>query len=293
MCRAEHDLRLVAISAVICGLGCFTTTTLVARAGECGRRSSKLWLASAAAVFGCSVWSVHFIAMLAFMPGLEMAYDMVPTASSILVASGGASLALFAWRAPGASPARIAGAGVLLGMAVTGMHYVGVAAMSFSGFLLFDHAYVAASVLISIIFSIIALARASDLRTMHRRFEVAGWLALATCGLHFTGMTAITIAPGTAETGGRSVLGTAALAMIVGSLSLVILLASLAATAVERHLTQRAQDFRRLRLLSNLAKEALLIHCDGLVMAVNNAGERLLKGTTAAIIGHPGIGFFS
>ncbi len=175
----EHDLRLVAISAVICGLGCFTTTTLVARAGECGRRSSKLWLASAAAVFGCSVWSVHFIAMLAFMPGLEMAYDMVPTASSILVASGGASLALFAWRAPGASPARIAGAGVLLGMAVTGMHYVGVAAMSFSGFLLFDHAYVAASVLISIIFSVVALARASDLRTMHRRFEVAGWLALA------------------------------------------------------------------------------------------------------------------
>ena len=31
----EHDLRLVAVSAVVCGLGCFTTTKLVARAGEC------------------------------------------------------------------------------------------------------------------------------------------------------------------------------------------------------------------------------------------------------------------
>ena len=69
-------------------------------------------------------------------------------------------MSLFVWRTPGAPPARIALAGGLLGLAVTGMHYIGVAAMSFSGFLMFDRVYVAASVLVSIVLSVVALARA-------------------------------------------------------------------------------------------------------------------------------------
>ncbi len=98
----EHDLRLVAVSAVICVLGCLTTTTLLARVGEAARRGGRLWLVAAALVLGCSVWSLHFVAMLAFMPGQEMAYDLGLTALSIVVAVGGALMALFAWKAPNA-----------------------------------------------------------------------------------------------------------------------------------------------------------------------------------------------
>ncbi|RYC28688.1 bifunctional diguanylate cyclase/phosphodiesterase, partial [Lichenibacterium minor] len=108
---------------------------------------------AAAAVLGCSVWSLHFVAMLAFMPGREMAYDLGLTALSIVVAVGGALMALFASKAPTTLAARVGVAGVLLGLAIAGMHYVGVAAMTFSGFLIFDHAYVVASVVVSIVFS--------------------------------------------------------------------------------------------------------------------------------------------
>ncbi len=178
----EHDLRLVAISAVICVLGCLTTTTLLARAGETARRDGRPWLVAAAAVLGCSVWSLHFVAMLAFMPGQEMAYDLGLTALSIVVAVGGALMALFAWKAPNAPVARIGLAGVLLGLAISGMHYVGVAAMTFSGFLIFDRGYVVASVVVSIVCSVVAMARATDLTTMGRRLEVGGWLASRSAG---------------------------------------------------------------------------------------------------------------
>ena len=100
---------------------------------------------------------------------------------------------------------------------------------------MFDRGYVAASVIVSVVFSIMALARASDLRTTGRRLEVGGWLALAICGLHFTGMAAITIAPGTAATTEGTVLGTTTLAITVASVSLAILMASLAAVMVEQH----------------------------------------------------------
>jgi NO-binding membrane sensor protein with MHYT domain len=263
----EHDLRLVAISAMICALGCFTTTALIARAREGGRRYARRWLACAAVVFGCSVWSLHFVAMLAFMPGTQMSYDVGLTAVSILVSSSGALAAFLAWRAPVARSARICLGGTLLGVAISGMHYVGVAAMSFSGFLIFDRMFVAASVVISVVFSTFALARAGDLRTMRRRLEVTGWLSLAICGLHFTGMTAITLAPGAMDAAEGVLLGTATLAIVVGSVSLAILMASLAATMVEQHLSQLAlQDLGRMRLLSNLAQEVLFIYRNGAVV---------------------------
>jgi diguanylate cyclase (GGDEF)-like protein/PAS domain S-box-containing protein len=290
----EHDLRLVAVSAVICVLGCLTTTTLLAKAGEAARRGGRIWLAAAAIVFGCSVWSLHFVAMLAFMPGLEMAYDLGLTALSILVVVGGALMALFAWKAPATRAARVALSGVLLGLAISGMHYVGVAAMSFSGFLLFDHAYVVASVMVSIAFSVVAMARAADLTSTDRRLEVGGWLTLAICGLHFTGMTAITVAPGTAEVTEGTILGTSTLAVAVGGVSVGILIASLMAIIVERHLARRSlRDLGRMRLMSNLAQEVLFIHRDGVVIEVNNAGERLFKASAENIIGRPVLSLFA
>ncbi len=290
----DHDFRLVALSAVICVLGCLTTTTLLARATKGARRSHNLCLASAAVVFGCSIWSLHFVAMLAFMPGQEMAYDVGLTGLSIVVAIGGSSLALFAWKAPAVRFRHVILAGVLLGLAISGMHYVGVAAMTFSGFLVFDHTYVAASVAVSIAFSVIALARAADLARTGRRLEVGGWLALAICGLHFTGMTAITVAPGTAETADGVVLGTTYLAVAVGGVSLVILMAGLAALMVESHLSQRSlRDLGRMRLMSNLAQEVLFIHRDGVVLEVNSAGERLFKAPAGDIIGRPVMNLFA
>jgi diguanylate cyclase (GGDEF)-like protein/PAS domain S-box-containing protein len=289
----EHDLRLVTVSAVICVLGCLTTTTLLAKAGEAARRGGRLWLA-AAIVFGCSVWSLHFVAMLAFMPGLEMAYDLGLTALSILVAVGGALMALFAWKASATRATRVALSGVLLGLAISGMHYVGVAAMSFSGFLVFDHAYVVASVMVSIAFSVVAMARAADLASIGRRLEVGGWLTLAVCGLHFTGMTAITVAPGMAEVTEGTILGTSTLAIAVGGVSVGILIASLMAIMVEQHMSQRAmQDLGRMRLLSNLAQEVLFIHRNGVVLEVNNAGERLFKASAEDIIGRPVLSLFA
>ena len=290
----EHDLRLVALSAVICALGCFTTATLIARARANTAARLCQWLAFAAVVFGCSVWSLHFVAMLAFVPAHRMAYDVRLTALSAVVASGGALAALLVWRVPVTRLDRVAFGGILLGLSVTGMHYLGVAAMTVSGFLVFDSTYVAASVVVSIAVSVLALARAGDLRTMRRRFEVAGWLSLAICGLHFTGMTAVTVAPGTVETTGGALLGTTTLAIAVGSVSVAILIASLAATMVEQHMSQRAlQDLGRMRLMSNLAREVLFIHRDGVVLEVNSAGERLFKAAADDIIGRPVLSLFT
>ncbi|MCJ2087144.1 EAL domain-containing protein [Methylobacterium sp. E-005] len=289
----QHDLRLVALSAVICALGCFATVTLIARA-EAGSRSLLRALVPAATIFGGSVWSLHFVAMLAFRTEAQVAFDLDFTAASIVVAIAGSLAALSLWRWLSTVPLGIVLAGTVLGLAITGMHYLGVDAMAASSLVLFDPYYVAASILVGVAFSILALARAGRLTSFGRRIEVTGWFALAICGLHFTGMTAVTVAPIALREGESYVLGSTPLALTVAAVSLAVLIAGLVALALQQHLSQRdRRDLSRMRLLSNLAHEVLFIHRDGEVLEVNDAGGRLFGMAPDQIVGRPVLDLFS
>ncbi|MDX7951053.1 EAL domain-containing protein, partial [Lichenihabitans sp. Uapishka_5] len=289
----EHDLRLVALSAVICVLGCFTTVTLLGRAQVDSRRFVP-WTFAAATLFGCSIWSLHFVSMLAFMPGLPIVYEIGLTAASIAVPVGGAWAAFQLLRLRAPRPVVVALCGSVLGLAIAGMHYCGVAAMRVPGLLLFDRAAVAASCAWSLAFAILALARSRDLARLGCRLEVAAWLTIGICGLHFTGMSAVTIVPGPIGDVPATVLGGAALALAVGGVSLVILLASLIAVMLEQHLAQRAmQELDRMRLLANLSHEVLILQRDGVVLEVNSAGERLFRQDASDLIGRSVMSLFA
>ena len=282
----EHDLRLVAVSAVICGLGCHATTTLLGRSFETGDALARRWVAAAAAVFGCSVWALHFVAMLAFAQGVDVAYGVGLTATSAVVATVGAWVALSVWRGSLGRAERVVGGGVALGLSVSGMHYLGVAAMTASTTLAFDRDEVLVSVGTGVAFCAAALWFAGDLVSLARRVGAAALLAVGICGMHFAGMSAVTVSPGPAEAAPGAVIGTASLAAWVGGASLAILVASLVAAAIERRMSRRAaEDLRRLRLMSNLAREAILIHRDGEVLEVNEAGERLLGMPAGRLVG--------
>jgi NO-binding membrane sensor protein with MHYT domain len=150
----EHDLRLVALAACICALACGTTLNLLARAWNVRPGSSWAWLFAAAAVFGGGVWSLHFVAMLAFTPGVEIGYAIPTTIASILVAIGGAFASFVAWRFSRDRPAGILVGGILLGLAVSAMHYTGVAAMRIAGGLHLDAPTVLASIAFGVTFAV-------------------------------------------------------------------------------------------------------------------------------------------
>ena len=281
----QHDLRLVILAACICILACFTTLNLLARA-QATRDASRAWLATAAVVFGCGVWSLHFVAMLAFMPGMPIAYDIRTTASSAVIAVIGTLTALLCWRL---TPSRWLGTGlggVLLGLAVAGMHYCGVAAMRLPFGYRVDHQQVLASVLVGVGFATLSLARSVTLSSLRRRIEVSGWLGLCVCGVHFTGMSALSIGLGHPVGQRGAVVGSGSLAIAVGSVSLAILAVSLAATLMEQHLSQRAVlELRRMRLLSDISQEVLIIERGGIILQINTAGGRLFGVPAERLVG--------
>ena len=281
------DLRLVALAACICAIACFTSLTLTMRAHTARDRAAGWgWLAAAASVFGGGVWSMHFVAMLAFMPGTPIAYDIPITGFSMVVGSVGALMAFAAWNWAPSTPVRGLLGGSLLGIAIAGMHYTGVAAMRLPGHIRFDSREILISLDASIFFGIIAFLRYDWRGSLKRRIEVAVWMAVSICVLHFTGMHAMTLELGPAASLGDSVLGSGSLAVAVGSVSLAIMVISLAATLMEQHLSSRTvMELGRIRLLSSLSHEVMMICRNGVVLEVNDAGGRLFGVETATLVG--------
>ena len=66
----EHDLKLVALAAFVCILASIAAIRLLRYARKSKGRMRSVWLTVSAISTGFGIWATHFIAMLAFTPGL-------------------------------------------------------------------------------------------------------------------------------------------------------------------------------------------------------------------------------
>ena len=83
----QHDIRLVLLAAVLCLFACVTAMSMIARGRAVTGRARTAWLMAAGVVAGCGIWGLHFVAMLAYRPGLPVAYDATLTGLSIVIAA--------------------------------------------------------------------------------------------------------------------------------------------------------------------------------------------------------------
>ena len=232
----QHDLRLVAVAAVLCLLASTTALTMIARARAAGPGRARLqWLAGAGAVAGCGIWATHFVAMLAYRTGLAFGFDSGLTILSALIAMALCGLGF-------ALAVRVSGAvgGMVTGSAIAAMHYTGMAALRLPAHAVWDMAYVTASVLIGVSLSGLALHFAVRRRGVHDYGIAAGLFVLAIVGLHFTGMTAVHFIPDGSIVLGRLNMDPFALAVSVAASAAFIVSQGLVVAVLDRHLAMRA-----------------------------------------------------
>src|SRR6202163_372797 len=82
----QHDLRLVGLAAIICALASFTAISLLHHVRKSTGQMRTIWLAVSATSSGFGIWATHFIAMLAFSPGMPTAYNISLTFLSLRAA---------------------------------------------------------------------------------------------------------------------------------------------------------------------------------------------------------------
>src|SRR4051794_23624204 len=82
----SHDTALVVVSIIVAVVASYTALDLATRLRAAAGRAFQLWLAAAAVAMGGGIWSMHFVAMLAFHVHMPVAYDPVLTLLSFVVA---------------------------------------------------------------------------------------------------------------------------------------------------------------------------------------------------------------
>jgi NO-binding membrane sensor protein with MHYT domain len=68
----QHDLTLVVLAALVCVVGALITMRLFQRSQQADRGTALPWILLGAVAGGSTIWCTHFVAMLAYRPGVAV-----------------------------------------------------------------------------------------------------------------------------------------------------------------------------------------------------------------------------
>jgi NO-binding membrane sensor protein with MHYT domain len=235
----QHDWRLVVVAGTVCFLSSLTAIMLFNRARATARGVRMIWIAAAGAATGCGIWATHFLAMLAYDPGVPIAYNINLTALSLVVAAivttGGLAVAVFV---PGRWGALIGGG--IIGGGVACMHYLGMFAVELAGRVTWDMPLVLASIVLGMVLAMAALAVAARWQGWRALWASALLLTLAIVSHHFTAMGAVGIVADPTRTITALSLSPGSLAIAIASVAVAILGMSLISAFADRRLDDKA-----------------------------------------------------
>ena len=287
-----HDPYLVALSILVACLASYTALDLAARVNIARGLARRLWLVAAASTMGGGIWSMHFVAMLAFVMPIPMSYDIGLTILSLLVAILVTSGAFYIISREGAWPLRLVLGGIFMGLGIVVMHYTGMAAMRGHAELSYDPLFVALSVVVAIGASTAALRLAFRTTDLGPKLVAAVVMGVAISGMHYTAMrAAIFTAHSTLpEAQLHAGLDQASLALLIAGTTFVILAFTLIASLSEQRraeeaLRQTRADLAHVNRVTTMGElAAALAHevNQPIAAAVNNANACLnwLAGDT-------------
>ncbi|WP_460450723.1 MHYT domain-containing protein [Alsobacter sp. SYSU BS001988] len=301
-----HDSSLVLLSIAIAIFASYTALDLAARMRSASGASRWGWLLAAAVTMGGGIWSMHFVAMLAFsVSGLEVAYSLPLTLLSLLLPIGvtAASFAVVSRR--DSAPVSVALGGIVMGLGIAWMHYTGMAAMRMPAALSHDRLWLTSSILIAVAASTAALWLAFRQASFSMRLAGSVVMGLAVAGMHYAAMQGTVFASHPGLDGGDAAasVGQTVLALWVTTTTFMILLLAMIAAMLDRRYALRLeleaaalrQSEERFRLLVQSVTDYAIFMLDpaGRVANWNAGAERLHQYSEEEIVGQPFSTFYT
>ncbi|MWC27836.1 putative bifunctional diguanylate cyclase/phosphodiesterase [Paenibacillus sp. MMS18-CY102] len=229
MLQGTYSLGIVALSFIIAALSSFSALHTIGRVLQAHGRSKLGWMFVGAVVMGCGIWSMHFVGMIAFHLNVKVTYDVSATALSLVAAIAASYIAFYLTQRSESRRSLVFVGGIVMGLGIAGMHYIGMSALRLPGEMRYDSFYVMLSVLVAIIVSYAALFLFSRVRTNMNRSMLRKWIAaalmgLAVCGMHYTGMRSVSFWCGSPEMFGESPLNLFLVSAVTAAMLLLLLI---------------------------------------------------------------------
>ena len=237
-----YDPYLVALSILVAAFASYTALDLGGRVAAAGGLARRVWLAAAAITMGGGIWSMHFIAMLAFVMPTPMSYDIGLTTLSLVVAMLVTGGGFYVISRHSGSLLRLVLSGIFMGLGIAAMHYIGMAAMREHVELSYNSIFVALSLIIAIGASTAALWLAFRTTELGQKLIAAAVMGLAISGMHYAAMEGTTFAAHgpVPEVHAYASLDQTNLALAVAGTTFVIQASALIASLFEQKLAEEA-----------------------------------------------------
>jgi signal transduction histidine kinase len=249
---------LVVLSALIAVWASYAALRLARRAAAAQARARRVWLIAGALAMGIGIWSMHFVGMLALRLPVPVNYSVSVVALSLVLAIAAAAAA-FSLVSRDIMRRRLFWAGgAAMGLAISGMHYTGMAAMRLTGTVGYDAVLVLVSFALAYAASFVALrlafrvGQATDGGEAWAEALPALLMGGGIVGMHYTAMAAAHLGATPLTTGAPAglVAATSELATVVTLGTAAMLGMAELAVIVSRRETQVREREDRLRLLA-------------------------------------------
>jgi NO-binding membrane sensor protein with MHYT domain len=248
----SYGLLTPALSYAMSCTGCFLGLRCTVRARAAQGASRARWLSLAALSIGIpGVWGMHFVAMLGYtIPGQAIRYSVPVTVLSMLIAVVVVSAGLFIVGFGGDGLRPLLTGGVIIGLGVASMHYIGMSAMRMPETMHYNVVLVILSVIIAVVTGTVALLAALRLDSVWSAFGACLIMGVAVNGMHFTGMAALRLGPvmaGSASPQAGATAGSFIVPLIFGiSVLTMMLTAAISLSPTEAEIRKENEFIERL-----------------------------------------------
>ncbi|WP_375191567.1 MHYT domain-containing protein [Marinobacter sp.] len=209
----NYDPALLVASFVVAVMAAYAALFFGARLHGASDETRWRWLAAGALLMGTGIWTMHFVGMRAMPSDVPLAFDGALTTISWLAAvlASGVALKMIGRDQLGAK--LFAGAAVAMAASIVVMHYLGMYALRMSAPPEFHTGFLVLSMAIALGASAAALAlcrilqKTEGQKALVLQFVAAIVMAVAICGMHYTGMMAMTFPEGAVPAAGNALRG--------------------------------------------------------------------------------------
>ena len=191
--EGQYSVPIVVLSIIIACAASYTALILNQRVKRNLLFNELFWMFLASIAMGLGIWSMHFIGMSAFMLPIPMKYNVSLTIISVLPAIFASFIAFyFANKEKQTHLASIRN-GVVMGLGISSMHYIGMAAMDMEAKYYYKSSIFLASIAIAIIVSYVAILIFTKLHKGNYLIRVlfSILMGFAIASMHYVGMFSV------------------------------------------------------------------------------------------------------
>ncbi|WP_284641796.1 MHYT domain-containing protein [Paenibacillus silviterrae] len=303
--EGTYSWPLVILSVMISVFSSYCALELIERMHRLEGRARTLWLIIGSIAMGIGIWSMHFIGMLAFHLPVDVHYDIGLVVVSAVFPIIAALAALYVITGKARNLRSLLAGGLLMGVAISGMHYTGMASIQWAGTISYDPLYLVLSILVAIGISFMAMRLSffyRNQRHQERHLREAAVTAkigaslLLGCGIaamHYIGMLAaqFSVDPLRHDVSfTRSSIHPMLLAVLIGAASLLLLIVFTVSLLLDRRFALRLAEWNQRRydsIFEHHPDIVCLYDAKGRLQRVNPSAERITGYTQKELLGRP------